>query len=372
MPSQTGQVLLASTQSAVGWVIFTIILLGFFAYLFVNLRSARPEVGSEVELAPNRKPYLPDEELEGRKLDRALGFALVLLTVIGVALPLYWLYEPARQVGAEEGEQDKFVSRGERIYDEGANCAACHGPEGVGGVASYTISNADGEFVKQVDWKAPALNTVLYRYSEAEVLEILTYGRKNTPMPAWGVDGGGPLTTQQLDNLVDYLESVQLTPEELREELDAEIEDACAPDDDGFCTSEAAEEEGWETLGEALFNLGYRSGFQGGGFSCGRCHTRGWSYGEAGPTGGGGSIGFNLRDGATLRQFPTAAGQVEFITAGGERGQPYGTTGQSANGYMPGFGLNPNAEEEGSLMTDAHVMYSPDEIEAIVDFERTL
>ena len=46
----------------------------------------------------------------------------------------------------------------------GAQCAGCHGPEGVGGVASYTLTDADGEFVGQVNWQAPALNTVLLRY----------------------------------------------------------------------------------------------------------------------------------------------------------------------------------------------------------------
>ena len=35
-------------------------------YVFVNIRNSRAEVGSEIELAPNRKPYLADEELEGR------------------------------------------------------------------------------------------------------------------------------------------------------------------------------------------------------------------------------------------------------------------------------------------------------------------
>ena len=38
--------------------------------------AARRSSGSEIELAPNRKPYLPDEQLEGPKLDRTLTIAL--------------------------------------------------------------------------------------------------------------------------------------------------------------------------------------------------------------------------------------------------------------------------------------------------------
>ena len=372
MPVTLGQVVLASTQSAIGWVIFAVLTIGFFTYLFINLRRAKPEVGSELELAANRMPYLPDEELEGRKLDRTLGFGLVLLVVIGLALPLYWLYEPARQSGAAEGQHQKFVKRGAELYETGAQCVNCHGPEGVGGVASYTITSSSGEYVKQVNWQAPALNNVLFRYSREEVLYILEYGRKNTPMPAWGAAGGGPLTEQQLENIVDYLESIQLTADEANAALDAEIESVCAPDGDGFCTAETAEVEGWETLGEALFNLGYKSGFSGGSYSCGRCHTPGWSYGEAGPSGGGGSIGFNLRGGLTLRQFPTAADQVAYVSTGSVAGEPYGVRGQSGAGMMPGFGLNPNAEEEGARMEPNQVMYAPEQIEAIVDYERTL
>ena len=41
--------------------------------------------------------------------------------------------------------------------------------------------------------------------------QILVYGRPGTPMPAWGTEGGGPLTTQQIDELIAYIGSIQLT-----------------------------------------------------------------------------------------------------------------------------------------------------------------
>ena len=48
-------------------------LVATIVYVLVNVRFAgKAEVGSEIELAANRKPYLDDEELEGPKLDRAL------------------------------------------------------------------------------------------------------------------------------------------------------------------------------------------------------------------------------------------------------------------------------------------------------------
>ena len=44
---------------------------------------------------------------------------------------------------------------------------------------------------------------------------ILNYGRPQSPMPAWGAPGGGPLTSQQLEELILYLQEIQLAPDEL-------------------------------------------------------------------------------------------------------------------------------------------------------------
>jgi hypothetical protein len=61
--------------------IFGVLTLGWVIYLLLNLRKARAEVGSEIELAPNRKPYYDDEALEGPRLERAQIFALGMLQV---------------------------------------------------------------------------------------------------------------------------------------------------------------------------------------------------------------------------------------------------------------------------------------------------
>ncbi len=355
-----------TSSTAIGWVLFAVLIIGFAVAIFLNMRRGRKEVGAELELAANRRPYLSDEELEGTKLDRTLGFGLVLLAIVGVALPLYWLGEPSRQENAAETFQESFVGRGEALYNEGAQCANCHGPNGVGGVAQTSLLNDRGEFVSLINWQSPALNTVLYRYSAEEVYDILQYGRAQSPMAAWGSKGGGPLTDQQLWNIIDFLETIQLPAEQVRESVAKELADTCAPNDAGVCTLPGA---AFATVGEAMFNMGLNTGFAGGAFSCGRCHTAGWSWGDPGVAGGGG-LGPNLTNGATLRQFPTVQSQIDFITEGAERGKAYGANGQAGDGTMPGYGLNPNAIETGSLMSPDQTMYTPDQIRAVVDYER--
>jgi mono/diheme cytochrome c family protein len=196
----------ASTQRNIGFVIAAIVIVGFVLFVFFNLRDARDEIGAEVELAANRKPYLSDEELENTKLNRSLLFSLVMLATIAVGLPAYWLAEPARQENALSGVLRKDATRGQVLFE--SNCQSCHNPGGVGGVAPYTLTDeANGRFVAQVQWTAPALTSVLTRFDENEVRYILNYGRG--VMPAWGTIGGGPMTDQEINELIVYLRTLQ-------------------------------------------------------------------------------------------------------------------------------------------------------------------
>lgn len=357
-------VLAASTVKAVGVVIAFTTGIGFVAYAIINIRAGRPEISSEIELAANRKPYYDDEALEGPRLTRALSVGFVLLALTAVGLPLYWLAEPGRQSGAIETFDQTFVDRGANLFaptgDGGYNCAGCHGDEGVGGQAPpFTLSDQNSKFVATVTWRAPALNTVLLRFSEEEVRQILVYGRPSTPMPAWGAEGGGPLTTQQLDELIAYLRSIQLTSDEakaqaekaLRAELGLEPGDLIEYSD--------------PAVGKAMFNLGIESGEAGGAFSCARCHTKGASfrYGAVEPADadlsnyagfpdGSGAFGFSLTGGIVPRQFLTVDDLIEFLHDGSEFGMLYGQRAQGS-GRMPGFGDNPNTDApDDGMFTD--------------------
>lgn len=371
-------VLAASTVKTIGSVIAVLATIGFVWYVIVNIRAGRAEVGSEVELAPNRKAYYDDEGLEGPRLTKALSTSLVLLVICAITVPLYWLAEPSRQEGAVELFDDIFVNRGSKLFatteEGGYNCAGCHGAEGVGGLAPpFTLTDAEGEFDATVVWRAPALNTVLLRFSTEELRDILVYGRPGTPMPAWGVLGGGPLTDQQIDELIAYVGSIQLTSDEaktaavaaLREALDLEDGDAIDYTD--------------PAVGEAIFNLGLDDGAAAGAFSCARCHTKGASIvpGSEKPLGadlslhagfpaGSGAFGFSLRYPVVPRQFLTTQDLIDFLNAGSVKNLLYGQRGQGS-GRMPGFGDNPNTpdvEDDG--------MFPPEMVQAVAEYEANL
>lgn len=330
--------LAVSSQQRIGLAVVLVMLVGWVIYLLSVARRTY-EPGAELTQAPNRKPYYDDEGMEGTRLTRYLWWAFAMLAISAVGLPAYWVREPFRQTGAglDRGTayfEEEAIKRGEWYFEASPGdpptprephygCETCHGKKGIGGVASYTLTdpaNPDA-LPKQVQWAAPPLNTVMLRFRPDEVLFILTYGRAGTPMPPWGVAGGGALNDQQLHDLIAYLDSIKLDPKDVKE----------------------ANLKEYGTDGAKLFE-----GF------CARCHTQGASYGQ--PTvQGGGAYGPDLTGGATLRQFPAVQQQIEWVTETAEIGKQYGQRGISS-GRMPHFG---------NMLTD-------DQIKAVVDYERTL
>jgi len=395
-------ILAASTQRTVGLVLAVIVMVGVVIYLLFNFRIAKREVGSEIELAANRRQYADDAELETRILDKALGWSLVSLAGIALVLPLYWLMEPARQENAAYSWVKRFESRGAKSYEEA--CSGCHGPNGVGGVAAFTLANSEGQFVAQVQWKAPALTSVLSRFDESEVEHILNYGRPGSPMPAWGLPGGGPLTEQQVHQLIVYLRSIQLDSETIAAEVTTGVRagarrivteaDPVFVDHDEI---EAAVDEwlaqatdpaspDYSDYGELIFNNGAAQGAYG----CARCHTPGFSYGATddeatasliaewpqlaesgiltGYRPGTGHVGPSLASVGT--RFSTADRQADFVRSGSAVGVGYGNA-RGGTGGMPGFGSRTEDLDVIGTTVRSRIL-TPEQIAAVVAYERGL
>jgi mono/diheme cytochrome c family protein len=370
----------------------------------------------------NLTPFLDDEGLEGPRLERALGWSLIFVMIVALALPLYFVFEPHRQDTAAEAFDERAAERGAVLYANDTSehydatrsllCANCHGVEGTGGSAPFVLqpeldkcseprnqanSNVPECLPVQVGWAAPALDTVLLRFPEEQVFEIITWGRPGTPMPAWGVDSGkGVLNTQSIHDLIEYLKSIQITAAKAKARSTEAASEFRQSAREGLSTQQAAlataraelakaRSEGrsasvirdleakvtqaeavlasvqaWASRvaamseGEVLFRV-----------NCARCHTKGASYYDptnlalpVPPEPGTGAFGPNLTNGSTLVQFPGEAGEQEhfdWVALGAPPNEGYGIRGISS-GRMPHFVQ----------------MLSQQQIEAIVAYERGL
>lgn len=252
---------------------------GIVLVIIAAFAVASRRYGASERGAQNQTPALPDEVLETRKLERVLASALVFVVAIAAGLALYWLFEPTRQTAEAKGFDSRSVDRGATLfamkgmkaYDStrSLQCANCHGATGGGGTTSFTIKTEDPSCVKPTDvrsvclpksvtWKAPALNTVFYRFPRpkngctglqkidptnsdcyTQVTDIVTYGRPGTPMPAWGVASGkGVLNEQGISDIVSYLESIQLTPKQAKQQIADDVSSLQSVAKSGLCTAQ--------------------------------------------------------------------------------------------------------------------------------------
>jgi len=184
-------------------VALILILMG---YLFVNSRRSRAT--SDEASPPNQSPPASDDELENTKLTKVLRAALFGSILLAIALPWYAANEPDRQAEAAEAIDELDVEEGGHWFSSGGfACADCHGPLGGGGGAAYTEERSGVD----VNWAAPALDDVFFRYDKDEVEYWIVFGRANTPMPANGLEGGGAMSVQEVDQTIAWLESIQVS-----------------------------------------------------------------------------------------------------------------------------------------------------------------
>ncbi len=124
-----------------------------------------------------------------------VGLALSLALILG--LGFYGFREQVRLAQAAEEFNRERVARGQTIYNQ--QCVACHGAQGEGGVG-------------------PALNNraVLKNTLDSVFFAVIRSGVPGTQMPAWSVDFGGPLTDEDVRDLVALLRSWEPTAPEVK------------------------------------------------------------------------------------------------------------------------------------------------------------
>lgn len=212
-------------------LIAVVVLAPAAALWLIFLSRNRPRSpGVALGIPKAMRPGQPDEVLEGPRLQRLQAVGVVATLATALFIPAYWLPETQRQEAFAEHQQESSIHRGAIIFDappdleeaEGAgparfkeveeaialgqSCINCHGPEGTGGQAQFGFVDPVTE--REVDYTAPPLNNVFTRWDEEVVKFTIERGRPGTPMPAWGVDFGGPMTEMMVTDVINWLKSL--------------------------------------------------------------------------------------------------------------------------------------------------------------------
>jgi mono/diheme cytochrome c family protein/plastocyanin len=187
--------------------------------LSVERFNAAPPVKATAGLTPARSASIVRQSGSARWV----GF----LTVIFVSLFIvgYWFYELGAPLGiskprlATEAEQQQVtdVERGYNLFE--ANCARCHGPNGMGPNEADAATKA---------YIGPQLNDqakLFVHLNEAYLRNVLTVGGRyvcgnpNSAMPVWSDKGNppGPLNYRQIDELIAFLRATNDKEYEVRD-----------------------------------------------------------------------------------------------------------------------------------------------------------
>lgn len=174
-------------------------------------RSAeRPDIPVAMRPGPS------DADLETPLLNKLQGWGVLLVTFFVIWVPMTWLFEPDRNLSQEQALLTNSIARGAsdvQLFTEenqgGIGCVRCHGPELHG---SQIIDTSTGGVIQ-----TPNLTTVcggpwtghVLIYSLNDIYATIEQGRGI--MPSWSIRYAGALDDQQINDIVNYIVSIQDT-----------------------------------------------------------------------------------------------------------------------------------------------------------------
>jgi mono/diheme cytochrome c family protein len=179
----------------------------------------RPRRGPELDIPRGLRPGPSDPDLEKPLLERHLLVGAVFVLAMAVLVPVVWLQEPQNNKSDTEVQLSQSVERGRlttlAASEEnqlGFNCVRCHGAGLKGGRNFF-----NGGFVS-----VPNLTTVCGGKDSGhplitsldDVVNTIAKGRDGTDMPSWSVREKGAMDDQQINDLINYLLSIQTIPKD--------------------------------------------------------------------------------------------------------------------------------------------------------------
>ena len=191
---------------AVGGAIFVAIAGGILV-----LRGRHRE---EADIPNAMRPGPSDPDLETPLLQKLQGWGVLLVLFFVIWVPAVWLFEPQRNLEQEQLLSEAAIDRGAhavQVFTEenqgGVGCVNCHGPTLEGSVILNTQTGTPIQ--------TPNLTTVCggpftghpLIYGLKDIQTTIEQGRG--VMPSWSIRYAGALGDQQINDIINYLVSIQ-------------------------------------------------------------------------------------------------------------------------------------------------------------------
>lgn len=194
------------TIAALVAVALVLVVVGFMTVSRMRGRPSLPDIPPGMAAGPS------DADLEKPLLEKLQVWATVFFVLFAIWMPIYWLREPAQNVTDELLQTREAEERGKETteeFEEGVNelgfgCVRCHGPGLEGGTNFF-----QGRFLN-----VPPLTDVCGRLTYDQIQQTIREGRDGTDMPSWSIRFAGPLNDQQINDIVQYILSIQTVPDE--------------------------------------------------------------------------------------------------------------------------------------------------------------
>jgi mono/diheme cytochrome c family protein len=164
------------------------------------------------------RPGPSDPDLETPLLQKLQGWGVLLVLFFVIWVPAVWLFEPDRNLEQERALTTAAIDRGShavQVFTEenqgGVGCVNCHGPTLQGSVILNTQT--------QTPIQTPNLTTVCggpftdhtLIYGLRDIQTTIEQGRGI--MPSWSIRYAGALGDQQINDIINYLVSIQKVPD---------------------------------------------------------------------------------------------------------------------------------------------------------------
>jgi cytochrome c553 len=178
------------------------------------LARGRARRAAGIQIPNAMRPGPSDPDLETPLLQKLQGWGVLLVAFFVIWIPLTWLFEPKTNLKQERALLTDSIARGKsdvQLFSEenqgGVGCVRCHGPDLTG---SVIIDTTTGTPIPTPDLRTECGGPWTGHpkiYGLQDIYTTIMQGRGL--MPSWSIRYAGALDDQQINDIVNYIVSIQ-------------------------------------------------------------------------------------------------------------------------------------------------------------------